>query len=440
MSEVDLQPWQTSCVTQLLPIRGKDFDMDIDDFAFGYGTGLTARIRIRPKGARGWKNARAVPGVVMAPADAFSSMAARDLDEELLHWGKWLGKQRLATMLKLDAEELAPFQPLTAEELEADYLEWKKENDPEPKKRIARQKKALDAADKRFDAFAAHVKKVWGLRVPRSLIPVRALLDFAASDWSETLAARLVLDFELSAAGVLERFAVGGLELGLQKGKDELCLGRYFRDPPELLTFLHGGEDGLHFGLWYDEDDRLPSRVMMNFSRDSGETWFAGSTPMQALVKRISEREPAPGHGDFRRRLLLEVLAWFAEADGKAPRKEPAPPPILGGWGVRCAGEASPCDDPAVADEALSKKPGVVKKWIKEAEARLAKGDARMALVLGRSMHWKCNDLSLEASGPLLEKAYAALGRKALLAITKAHYAHRRGGSVDVLEPRDSFR
>lgn len=55
-----------------------------------------------------------------------------------------------------------------------------------------------------------------------------------------------------------------------------------------------------------------------------------------------------------------------------------------------------------------------------------------MALVLGRSMHWKGGPLCLAESGPLLVEAYEALGRKALAGITRAHYAARDAPTVDV--------
>lgn len=101
-------------------------------------------------------------------------MSAADLNAELEDWSRWLAKQTLAAITKLDADKIRPFQPRTAEELEAAYQAWKRKHDPDPKARVARQKRAIASVTKRFPAFAKHVRKVWALPVPRTLIAVQA--------------------------------------------------------------------------------------------------------------------------------------------------------------------------------------------------------------------------------------------------------------------------
>jgi hypothetical protein len=441
MSEKPAEDWQSSCVTRLLPLRGKDFDVELDELVFDYGTGLAGRLRLRTRGSKTTdRPAHSIPRLLLAPADAFGAMHVDDLNAELAHWSKWLARQTLAEIRKLDAEQLRPFQPLTGAKLAAAYRAWKAEHDPDPDARITRQRRALASVAKRFPAFARHVKQVWGLPVPRTLIAVQALFEAGEPD---SMAADVVRGSEISPAGVLDRLAPGGLVRKVIKGGDERCHGRYYRDPPEFLTFAHGGEAGLHFGLWYDLDDKLPSVVVCNYARDTSETWLGGATPLTAFVKRVEDRHkdiPSLGRGDFRRQFLREILAWFAEAEvelhqREARRRSPIPTPaaILGGWGVRCAGAPSPCDVINDADAALRGKPDVVRRWTTEANKRLAAGDARMALVLGRSMHWIAGPTYARKAGPLLEKAYEALGRDALRDITRAHYAHRDAPSVDML-------
>lgn len=438
--EPTMQPaedWQSECVTRLRPLKCKDFDVELDQLTFDYGSGLWGRLQFRSAGKPKSKPVHAVQ-LNLAPEDAFSQMNADDLRAELERWSRWLAERPLAQLEKLSPDELKPFRQLTEAELEAAWKAWKKERDPDPAARIAEQKRVFAEVTSRFDAFAKHVKKVWGLQVPRTLIAVQALFEL---DLEGNAARELIIGAELRPAGVLDRLAKGGLQRKLNAGRDERCHGRYFRDPPEFLTFAHAGEDGLHFGLWYDLDDRLPSVVVSSYARDTGETHFAGDTPMGALLERVRSRPTVPGPGGFRTRLVLEILEWFHAAEAplhaaEKARRSPTkpPPPILGGWGVRCEGTTSDCENADLAEVTLRSKPKILTEWIKEANKRLKKGDARMALVLGRSMHWMGGPQCLEKSGALLAGAYRALGRKALLGILEAHEADRMADSVDVLE------
>ena len=432
------EDWQSDCVTRLVPLRCKDFDIELDDLQFDYGSGLWGRLRFRESGKPKRKPAHVVAKLNFASGDAFSQMNADDLRAELERWSRWIAERPLAQLKKLSVDQLKPFRELTKAELEAEWKAWKKQRDPDPAARIAEQERVLAEVATRFDGFAKHVKKVWGLPVPRTLIAVQALFEF---ELEGNGAREMISGSEIQGAGVLDRLAPGGLERKVIKGRDERCHGRYFRDPPEFLTFAHGGEDGLHFGLWYDLDDRLPSVVVGSYARDTGETHFAGDTPIGAFLKRVRARETVAGPGGFRTRFLLEILEWFHEAEAKLHAAEkskrspvPAPRPILGGWGVRCEGKPSDCENDRAAEITLRSKPKVVAEWIKEAKKRLKAGDARMALVLGRSMHWMGGPHCLKKSGAVLEGAYKVLGRKSLLGIIKAHEKSRMAPTVNTLE------
>jgi hypothetical protein len=101
---------------------------------------------------------------------------------------------------------------------------------------------------------------------------------------------------------------------------------------------------------------------------------------------------------------------------------------------VRAEGEPSDVENDRAAEITLGSKPKVIAEWIKEAKKRLQAGDARMALVLGRSMHWMGGPKCLKKSGAVLEAAYKVLGRKALLGIIKAHEKSRMAPTVNTLE------
>lgn len=426
------EAWQSDCVTRVLPLRGKDFEVVVSAFMFDYGDGLSADVCF--EGPGGKKNERRLPKLLLAPGDTFSSIPAEELNAEIARWAKWLGGRTFAEVQKLSEEELRPFRALGEGELEDAWTAWKAEHDPDPETRIARQKSAIAKVQARFPAFAKHVKATWKLRVPRSLVVVQAFFEAPKRG---TMAATVVQESELQPYGVLDRLAERGLARKVRKGKDERCHGRYFRDPPEMLTFAHGGEDGLHFGLWYDRDDRLPAFCVQNYARDSSETWRAGASPMASLVRRMEHRPTVDGPPGFRHRFLLEIMAWFEEAEAAILAKEPVPKvreprPILGGFGVDAEGRRSACEAIEKIDAALRSDPKLVRRWVDEATRRLEAGDARMALVLGRAMHWMGSDWSKESQA-LLEGAYRTLGRKALLGITRAHYTHRDAPGVGVL-------
>lgn len=46
MAEKPAEAWQSDCITRLLPLRGKDFEVALDNLRFDYGAGLSGRLRL----------------------------------------------------------------------------------------------------------------------------------------------------------------------------------------------------------------------------------------------------------------------------------------------------------------------------------------------------------------------------------------------------------
>lgn len=118
-------------------------------------------------------------------------------------------------------------------------------------------------------------------------------------------------------------------EANLREGLDVRVHGRYYRDPPEFLTFMHGGTDGLHFGLWYD-DGRTCTGVASYYNNDGGGgVGLPSGTPLEAVREQIERRqahldseagkdEPIAANlaeERFRLRALREVLMTFETGD-----------------------------------------------------------------------------------------------------------------------------
>jgi hypothetical protein len=110
----------------------------------------------------------------------------------------------------------------------------------------ARREAALSLMQARFPTVAARAWQVYGLRLPRHVAVFCAL-------WASADAAELgALDhLMVRPFGFTEYFGDNGLLLTTRDGLDERLHGRYRCDPPEFVTVLGGGTDGLHYGLWY---------------------------------------------------------------------------------------------------------------------------------------------------------------------------------------------
>ncbi|QUI30108.1 ADP-ribosylation family protein [Streptomyces alfalfae] len=304
---------------------------------------------------------------------------------------------------------------------------------------------------------AARVLRDWGFELPDALFRFWTFLESLGPVESRALG-----EMDVSPAGVMDLFADPAR--GPRAGIDVRVHGRYYRDPPEFLTFLHGGSDGLHHGLWFD-DGRTPRGVASYHTHDGGGVDMSAATPLEA-VRALLERcwrdldddersdEAAARRarlGRLREHLTAHEtgdrpetgLAYSRAYDNSVRPRDRVT--TLDGAGALVPGETA-LGRPAqhAVDEyrfaahmhAVFEDPAELEAAVAEARRRLAAGDPTEALVLGRDLHWASggDPVREAAAAELLPAAYRALDRPALAAVAEAHHRHRDLPHVDVLE------
>ncbi|MFC8277495.1 hypothetical protein ACFUJR_34155 [Streptomyces sp. NPDC057271] len=310
------------------------------------------------------------------------------------------------------------------------------------------------------EAVARRVEAEWGLELPDSFF---RFADFLAA--LGPVERRALGDLEFSPCGVTDLFADPSALP--REGLDIRVHGRYYRDPPEFLTFLHGGSGGLHFGLWSD-DGRVCDGVASYYTNDGDgiERWHR--TPLEAVRARIEAAErdlahyAADGEEEEQARLddlghLRTALTGFetgerterglAYSEAYVFRRRPvdtARITTMDGAGALVSG-ATALDRPPLgaADayrfgtsvEKLFADPAAVREARDEALRRADGGDPAEALALGRDLHWASYGRAEHEAyaHELLAVAYRELGRPSLAGIADAHHRHRALRSVTVL-------
>ncbi|MEU5985799.1 hypothetical protein [Streptomyces sp. NPDC047434] len=310
------------------------------------------------------------------------------------------------------------------------------------------------------EAAVRRVQAEWGLELPDSFLLFLDFLD--GLDDTERQALR---DLDVTPCGVSDLFRDPGARP--REGVDIRAHGRYYRDPPEFLTFLHGGSDGLHFGLWSD-DGRGCAGVASYWTHDGGGIERRHATPLEAVRSRIegAHRDLADyaADGDPEEEARLAALAGlrtaltrhetgertetglaYAQAyEYRRPSVDTARVTTLDEAGALVSGETAhgrpphPAADPhrfeTFMDE-LFADPAALRAAHAEALRRAAAGDPAEALVLGRDLHWASYGVPEreEYARELLAVAYRELDRPALAEIAAAHHRHRDLPDVDVL-------
>ncbi|WP_435240408.1 ADP-ribosylation family protein [Streptomyces cucumeris] len=314
--------------------------------------------------------------------------------------------------------------------------------------------------ERRRTAVADRVLREWGLTLPESFFRFWTFLEGLGPVERQAFA-----DLDLAVAGVTDLCADPGLPP--RDGVDVRVHGRYYRDPPEFLTFLHGGSDGLHYGLWSD-DGRACDGVASYYTHDGGGIDRRWRTPLEALRARLERHwrdleddDAEPEYLTARRTGLerlrdaltaLETgdrrevgLAYSDAHDSGPPPEDPDRITTLDSGGALVAGRTALDRPPhGGADEyrfaryvyGLFDDAAAVEDCVADALRWCADGDPAEALVLGRDLHWaSAGDRVREAqANTLLVAAYRALGRTSLLEIAEAHHRHRDLPRVDVLD------
>ncbi|MGW0195985.1 hypothetical protein [Nonomuraea sp. NPDC003201] len=346
-----------------------------------------------------------------------------------------------------------------------DHAVWKAANRPHEQVRSA----AEAQVERERAAIEERLARDWGFQLPDSIFRFRAFLLSLGPAGKQALD-----DLELCPFGIMDLF--DDPERGSRAGIDVRVHGRYYRDPPEFLTFMHGGTDGLHFGLWYD-DGRTCTGVASYYNNDGGGVGLPSRTPLEAVRytlewgwRHLGDQDDEPADPmdpevvarRHRLRLLREILMTFETGDrdeqgedyhnayGHSPELlehgDPDRIETLDGGGALVDGDTAikrgrqrPWDDYdfcTALHKELTDDPAVREARLTEARRRCAAGHPADALTLGRDLHWiSAGDPELEHhANELLTMAYRALGRDNLAAIAQAHHRHRDLPQVHVLE------
>ncbi|SPT63212.1 DUF2228 domain-containing protein [Actinomadura madurae] len=352
-----------------------------------------------------------------------------------------------------------------------DYTVWRTSVRP-PGQHAQARSDALAQVERERAAIEERFARDWGVELPDSIFRFWAFLQACGPIERQALD-----DLELCPFGIMDLFDAPAHRP--RDGIDVRVHGRYYRDPPEFLTFMHGGTDGLHFGLWFD-DGRTCDGVTAYYNNDGGGVGLPSGTPLEAVRATLEVHwhhvnDPAYiGEDDDTRpyetelaerrhriRLLREFLMTFETGDHPEEGEEyddatkisqaildhghPNRIQTLDGGGALVHGETAidrkrqkPYDDYEFCTNLrreLTEDPAALEAHIAEARRRCAAGNPADALTLGRDLHWiSGGDAKLERyANELLVSAYNTLGRPNLAAIAGAHHRHRDLPQVSVL-------
>jgi hypothetical protein len=307
-----------------------------------------------------------------------------------------------------------------------------------------RREDALALMNARFDAVAARMREVYGLRLPRYLATFAAFwrsLDEVEREGMNYLGR--------SPGGIMDWFEDGGLERATRDGLDARLESRFRCDPPEMVTVAWGDSDGLHYGLWYDDPADLPTYIVHNYARDSAETWRDDEpTPLAVMAAHARDIAASSNSGDplpLTVHAAIAALGAFESADREALAADPPAErwlradriPTLGTFGPALPPGAGSIrvGDPEDRLKAWRSQPARVRKWIESAKRDCAEGRPAAALTFGLDLHWLDTDEHRASALELMVMVYEKLGRRAHAETVKVHHAHRDLKSVGVFLP-----
>ncbi|GHO50656.1 ADP-ribosylation family protein [Ktedonospora formicarum] len=346
---------------------------------------------------------------------------------------------------------------------QAKYAHFRQEHLPPLEELAALRAGARQQAEAQREPVQAFFQQAYQLTLPDHVFAFWAFwlgltpLERAAMDWrinerDEFDVTMSVLG--ISPGGIFEYFEKAGRERIPQAGLDHRLNDRFYRDPPEFFTALHGDTDGLHFGLWYDNPHEPSAFAASYYSRDGGGIAYKGQTLLEAVREEIewtefhsddySEQEEERSQHRLSIQLLRDAVMEYETGD-RPERGED----YVDTYG-NTEGRIPTCNElgvivPPPHEQLLERDVEAiyhairtddhqVKTWIDEALQACAQGQPARALALGHDLHWLSHDQQerKEAAHLLLIRAYEMLGYRALAEIATLHHQYRDLPNVDI--------
>ncbi len=315
---------------------------------------------------------------------------------------------------------------------------------PDEAAQRARREAARDAVLARRDAAREAAYASLGLRLPDDLFIFWACRD---SLWPEQ---RRVWDAVLGLvpAGVSTLISSPHPVSALQPRRDARLVGRYYEDPPELLTVATHPGRSVHYGLWFEQPGQPRGVVSANHSERAPTLRDHGPCLCDmALAALAHHEEVILALSALNEHTLLTQRFWaqsvrdaiLAMRAAFPPSHPPEGVPLSAGLRLGTLDTiGAPIDQHHRRDVTgiiaeLRHDPGAATTRY-EAALRCDAQAAPHTLALARDYH----NLSLQMperearAAALFDAAYAALGWDAQRQIARAHAAHRH-------EPPDQY-
>lgn len=250
---------------------------------------------------------------------------------------------------------------------------------------------------------------------------------------------------ELTMITMCGPFSVLAGDFETRQANYDPCLHwRYFGDPPELVTILTGGTDGLHWGYVIDQPQDGPQGIVGYFAGDDVTVFQESSSLFQMLENHLERtlkemRLEVSGNKKLAKdkRFLIQMDECEDLLDNTRAfvrRHRLSVPETNELTFVDHCNPPPPFEFPAMED--FDKLPQLVEIGIRELMAQgYTVDDAR--LKIGRLLwHWHYDGNSqLETIAfDLLDKVYATLDRKFLQHVLRQHREHRHRQSLNIFE------
>lgn len=295
-----------------------------------------------------------------------------------------------------------------------------------------------------FDTDRAWLRGIYGLDFPDALFQLHALMQSVKAERAEK-------DDPFSA---IAWSPTGPLALLAKRASykkptlDMLLHWRFFGDPPEFFSCVHGDCDGEHWGMLLDDPARGFRGVGAYFNNDGDEIRVYGGL-FDALLQRIEHAidgavENAEGDPDSAADYLATIASaeWLRErtirfmTEREVARDEQRGTGIASVTGLdlivpQASFAAMSTSDDDVVE--LLDDPARLTALVDEAHALARQGKPAGALQLARALHWMGSAAVTPLALRLHVAAYTALDRMPLARIAETHCAHRDLRSVELL-------